>query len=141
MCPDGAPDPVALWTSSAFLESARTWVAAQLGPGGIRLTGEWQQTHARVWSSTIRFETTEGRIWFKVNGLGTVYEAKLVALLDELCPGLAPQLLAYDDAVAWSITETVGRCSGRKRSLTHCGGIGSGCFLDTARRSSPSPPI
>jgi hypothetical protein len=108
MCPDGAPDPVALWTSSAFLESARTWVAAQLGPGGIRLTGEWQQTHARVWSSTIRFETTEGRIWFKVNGLGTVYEAKVVALLDELCPGLAPQLLAYDDAVAWSITRDGG---------------------------------
>ncbi len=108
MCPDGVPDPVAVWTSSAFLESARTWVAAQLGPGGIRLTGEWQQTHARVWSSTIRFETTEGRIWFKVNGLGTVYEAKLVALLDELCPGLAPQLLAYDDAVAWSITRDGG---------------------------------
>ena len=108
MCPDGAPDPDAVWTSSAFLESARTWVAAQLGPGGIRLTGEWQQTYARVWSSTIRFETTEGRIWFKVNGLGTVYEAKLVALLDELCPGLAPQLLAYDDAVAWSITRDGG---------------------------------
>lgn len=108
MCPDGALDPVAVWTSSAFIESARSWVAAQLGPGGIRLTGEWQQTHARVWSSTIRFETTEGRIWFKVNGPGTAYEAKLVALLDELCPGLAPQLLGYDDAVAWSTTRDGG---------------------------------
>ena len=106
--PRRSPDPVAVWTSSAFIESARTWVAAQLGPGGIRLTGEWQQTHARVWSSTIRFETTEGRIWFKVNGPGTAYEAKLVALLDELCPGLAPQLLAHDDAVAWSITRDGG---------------------------------
>ena len=75
MCPDGTPDPVAVWTSSDFIESARTWVAAQLGPGGIRLTGEWQQTHARVWSSTIRFETTAGRVWFKVNGPGTAYEA------------------------------------------------------------------
>jgi Phosphotransferase enzyme family len=108
MCPDGAPDPVAVWTSSAFIESARSWVAAQLVPGGIRLTGEWQQTHARVWSSTIRFETTAGRVWFKVNGPGTAYEAKLVALLDELCPGLAPQLLGYDDAVAWSITRDGG---------------------------------
>ena len=108
MCPDGALDPVAVWTSSDFIESARTWVAAQLGPGGIRLTGEWQQTHARVWSSTIRFETTAGRVWFKVNGPGTAYEATLVALLDELCPGLAPQLLGYDDAVAWSITRDGG---------------------------------
>ena len=108
MCPDGTPDPVAVWTSSDFIESARTWVAAQLGPGGIRLTGEWQQTHARVWSSTIRFETTAGRVWFKVNGPGTAYEAKLVALLDELCPGLASQLLAYDDALAWSITRDGG---------------------------------
>ena len=87
MCPDGAHDPVDLWTSSPFIESARTWVAAQLGPGGIRLTGEWEQTHARVWSSTIRFETTEGRVWFKVNGPGTAYEARLVALLDELLSG------------------------------------------------------
>jgi hypothetical protein len=83
-------------------------MAAQLGPGDIRLTGEWEQTHARVWSSTIRFETTEGRVWFKVNGPGTAYEARLVALLDELRPGLAPQLLAYDEAVAWSMTRDGG---------------------------------
>ena len=108
MCADGALDPVDLWTSTTFIESARTWTAAQLGPGGVRLTGEWEQTHARVWSSTIRFETTEGRVWFKVNGPGTAYEAKLVALLDELRPGLAPQLLAYDEAVAWSMTRDGG---------------------------------
>ncbi|HXD27014.1 MAG TPA: hypothetical protein VN609_13855 [Propionibacteriaceae bacterium] len=108
MCADGALDPVDLWTSTTFIESARTWTAAQLGPGGIRLTGKWEQTHARVWSSTIRFETTEGRVWFKVNGPGTAYEAKLVGLLDELRPGLAPQLLADDEAVAWSMTRDAG---------------------------------
>jgi hypothetical protein len=46
-------DPVALWTSSAFIEDTRAWVAEQLAPRGIRLTGEWEQPHARVWSSTI----------------------------------------------------------------------------------------
>ena len=86
---DGAHDPVALWTSSAFIEAARSWVEAQLGPAGIRLTGEREQTHARVWSSAIRFETTEDCAWFKVNGLGTAYEGTLVALPDELSPGLA----------------------------------------------------
>ena len=56
------PDPVALWTSSVFVEEARAWVAAQLAPRGSRLTGEWEQPHARVWSSTIRFETLRSRL-------------------------------------------------------------------------------
>jgi Phosphotransferase enzyme family len=105
---DGVPDLVALWTSSPFVAAARTWVAAQLAPRDIRLTSEWEQTHARVWSSTIRFESTEGRVWFKVNGTGTAYEAALLALLDELRPGLAPAVLAYDDTRAWSITRDAG---------------------------------
>jgi hypothetical protein len=99
-----ATNPVALWTSRAFIEEARAWVAAQLAPRGSRLTGVWEQPHVRVWSSTIRFETTEGRVWFKVNASGTAYEAALVALLDELRPALAPEVLAYDDARAWSLT-------------------------------------
>jgi Phosphotransferase enzyme family len=107
MKPDGV-DPLALWTSSAFVEEARAWVAAKLALRGIRLTGEWEQPHARVWSSTIRFETTEGRFWFKVNGSGTAYEASLVALLNELCPGLTPEVLAYDSAEAWSLTRHAG---------------------------------
>jgi Phosphotransferase enzyme family len=103
-----APDLVALWTSRAFVEEARAWVAAQLAPRGSRITGEWKQPHVRVWSSTIRFETTEGRVWFKVNGNGTAYEAALIALLGELRPGLAPEVLAHDDVRAWSLTRDGG---------------------------------
>ena len=103
-----APDPVGLWTSEAFIEEARVWVAAQLARRGSRPTGGWGQPHTRVWSSTIRFETTEGRVWFKVNGSGTAYEAALVALLGELCPGLAPDVIAYDPARAWSLTRDGG---------------------------------
>ena len=102
------PDPVALWTSSVFVEEARAWVAAQLAPRGSRLTGEWEQPHARVWSSTIWFETTEGRVWLKVNGSGTAYEAALMALLGELRPGLAPDVIAHDDNRRWSLTRDGG---------------------------------
>jgi hypothetical protein len=84
------PDAVALWTSSAFVEEARAWVGEQLARRGSRLTGEWKQPHVRVWSSTIRFETTEGRIWFKVNARGTAYEAALVALLGTWRSAAAP---------------------------------------------------
>ena len=59
MTPDDQ-DPVTLWTSRAFVDEARAWVEAQLAPHGIRLTGQWEQPHVRVWSTTIRFETTEG---------------------------------------------------------------------------------
>lgn len=103
-------DPVALWTSTAFIDDVRTWVAAQLAPRGARLTGEWEQPHARAWSSAIRFETTSreglgsGRVWFKVNGSGTAYEASLIAVLGELCPGLAPDVTAYDEVRPWSLT-------------------------------------
>jgi Phosphotransferase enzyme family len=102
------PGPVALWTSNAFVEEARAWVAAQLARHDSALTGGWEQPHARVWSSTIRFETTEGRVWFKVNGSGTAYEAELVALLGELRSGLAPDVIAYDRARAWSLTRDSG---------------------------------
>jgi hypothetical protein len=106
-------DPVALWTSRTFVDEARAWVEAQLASRGIRLTGQWEQPHVRVWSSTIRFETTshelgEGRVWFKVNGSGTAYEASLVGLLGELYPGLAPDVLAHDDSRAWSLTRDAG---------------------------------
>jgi hypothetical protein len=103
-----ALDSVALWTGSAFVEEARAWVAAQLALRGGRLTGEWEQPHVRVWSSTIRFETSEGPVWFKVNASGTAYETPLVALLDELRPGLAPEVLAHDDTRAWSLTRDGG---------------------------------
>jgi hypothetical protein len=101
-------DPVALWTSNAFLEEVWAWVAAQLAGGGSRLTGGWEQPHTRAWSSTIRFETTEGRVWFKVNGSGTAHEAGLLALLGELRPGLAPEVIAYDQVRAWSLTRDGG---------------------------------
>ena len=103
-----AQDPVALWTSRAFIQQAQAWVAAQLAPSGSRLTGEWDQPHARAWSSAIRFETTDGRVWFKVNSGGTAYEASLIALLGELSPGLAPDVIAHDEARFWSLTRDAG---------------------------------
>lgn len=103
MTPDDQ-DPVTLWTSRAFVDEVRAWVEAQLAPHGIRLTGQWEQPHVRAWSTTIRFETTEGPVWFKVNGSGTAYEASLVGMLGELYPGLAPDVLAHDNRRAWSLT-------------------------------------
>jgi hypothetical protein len=115
-----AHDFLTLWTSSAFVVEARAWVAAQLAPRGIRLTGELELAHTRVWSSTIKFETTAGRVWFKVNGIGTAYEAELIAVLDELHPGLAPDVLGHDNARGWSLTPDAGPVL---RSIAGPGGL------------------
>ena len=82
---------VELWTSTAFLDEAREWVADRLAELGARLTGEWEQPHARSWSSAIRFETTVGRVWFKVNGVGTRHEASLVPTGRRAGPGPGPR--------------------------------------------------
>jgi hypothetical protein len=83
-------------------------VSEQLADRGMWLTGEWEQTHARPWSSALRFETTDGRVWFKVNGPGTVHEASLVRLIDERVPGLVPEVLAVDLTRGWSVSRDGG---------------------------------
>jgi hypothetical protein len=99
---------VATWTSPAFGEQVRAWVADRLGELDVELTREGVQPHARPWSSAIRFETTAGRVWFKVNGAGTRHEATLVRELDRLVPGLVPEVLAVDAARGWSLSRDGG---------------------------------
>lgn len=98
----------ALWTSPAFHEQVRGWVRARAADHGLELTGEWAQPHARPWSSALRFETTDGRIWFKVNGTGTAHEPALVRLLSARVPGLVPDVLAVDTDLGWSLTRDGG---------------------------------
>lgn len=100
--------PVALWSSDAFVDEARAWVADQVRPLGLTLTGEWEQPHCRPWSSAIRFESDGGRLWFKVNGPGIRYEAALVDLLSRVVPDLVPTLLADDTERAWTLTRDAG---------------------------------
>ncbi|NUR05596.1 MAG: phosphotransferase [Nocardioidaceae bacterium] len=99
---------VAHWTSEEFLDEVRAWVAGRLAEHGLQPTGEWEQPHAREWSSAIRFETTGGRVWFKVNGRATAFEPRLVRLLADLSPGLVPDQLATDVERAWSLSRDGG---------------------------------
>jgi hypothetical protein len=101
-------DRVELWTSAAFLLAAQEWVAGELAARGVQLTGDWDQPHARVWSSAIRFETTDGRVWLKVNGPGTAHEPALVRLIDERVPGLVPEVLAVHPSLSWSLSRDGG---------------------------------
>ena len=99
---------VEVWTSAAFHGEVEAWVRERLADLGIRPTGEWAQPHTRSWSSTISFETTAGRVWFKVNGAGTRHEPALVELLSELAPDLVPEVLAVCLDRGWSLTRDGG---------------------------------
>jgi hypothetical protein len=100
--------PVELWTSEPFLDEARNWVGEAVGSVGMTLTGEWEQPHARPWSSALRFETDQGRVWFKVNGPGTGHEAALTRALARHVPALVPELLAVDPDRGWSLMRDAG---------------------------------
>lgn len=101
-------DRVELWTSEAFLVEARAWVADQLASRAVELTGDWDQPHARPWSSAVRFETTDGRVWLKVNGPGTSHEPALIQLLDARLPGVVPEVLAVHPTLGWSLSRDGG---------------------------------
>ena len=106
-----------VWSSEPFLAEVTGWVRREAGDAGLQLTGEWEQPHVAPWSSTVRFGTQDGGIWFKVNGAGTVaalapeaggltedQQARLVSVLPELeswCAELAasgiPTTVNHDD--------------------------------------------
>jgi hypothetical protein len=101
---------VELWTSAPFRAEAEAWVAEQLRPLGVRLTGgSERQPHARAWSSAARFDVSgEQRVWFKVDGPGSRHEPALLRLLAERVPGLVPEVLAVDVARGWSLCRDAG---------------------------------
>jgi len=99
---------VELWTSAAFHEEATVWVAEQLGPLGVRLSGESAHPHTRPWSTAVRYGSTAGPVWFKANGTGTAHEPALLRLLGERVPRLVPEVLAVSLDRGWSLTRDAG---------------------------------
>lgn len=99
---------VAVWTSPAFHAEAADWVRDACLGAGIELTGEVEQPHARPWSSAIRFGSTAGPVWFKVNGVGTRHEPPLLETLARLVPDLVADVLGVDAARGWSLTLDAG---------------------------------
>ena len=99
---------VDLWGSMDFVERAMGWVREAAARDGFELTGRWEQPHLRVWSSTIRYETTAGALWFKVNGPGTAFEPAVMSVLTERVPDLLPELVAVDVDRGWSLMHDAG---------------------------------
>ena len=100
--------PLDLWTSREFAAEVTSWVRSVAEPAGELITGEVEQPHLRPWSSTIRFQTASGALWFKVNGPGTLFEPALLVVLAQRAPDLVPDVLAVDPARGWTLMRDAG---------------------------------
>lgn len=100
----GAPDPYDL---AVFLEAgkrnqadSRAWIDSVLP---VPLTGPVEVTKESPWSLVATVPTAAGRLWFKENRAGTIYEAALVQALARWAPEQVLEPVAVEPARGWSL--------------------------------------
>jgi Phosphotransferase enzyme family len=92
-----------------WLHEICAWIAQQIEPLKIRLTGNFQQLNASSSFSLIRFETTGPAVWFKAVGKPNTHEFNIVSILTTLFPAHLPPIVAIcPEWNAWLTTETEG---------------------------------
>jgi hypothetical protein len=77
-----------------WLRETCRWIAQQIEPLKIRLTGNFRQLNASPSFSLIRFETTGPAVWFKAVGKPNTHEFNIVSTLATLFPAYLPPILA-----------------------------------------------
>jgi hypothetical protein len=92
-----------------WLRELCTWIAQQIEPLKIKLTGTFRQLNASASFSLMRFETTGPAVWFKAAGKPNSHEFKIVSILATLFPAYLPPILAVRPQWnAWLTTEAEG---------------------------------
>ncbi len=69
----------AVWRDAAWRARIEAWAAGQLESVGRRIVGPTDQPHVRPWSTALRIPTDGGVVWCKAAGVGSVFEARLLA--------------------------------------------------------------
>jgi len=80
------------------------WIAEQ-----VEVTGEIEQPHVRPWATALRVPTGRGDVWFKASRGAFAYEARVLAILAPLDPGLLPEVLAARPDEGWLLLAGAGR--------------------------------
>jgi hypothetical protein len=94
-------------------DDASEWVTSSCADLGLVVASPGELLHNRPWSCAVSYEIreadgTDGRVWFKANGIGTRQEPPLISALGALVPDLVPEVLAIDAERAWSLTRDAG---------------------------------
>jgi hypothetical protein len=89
-----------------WLREMCTWIAQQIDPLKIRLTGNFRQLNASSSFSLMRFETTGPAVWLKAVGKPNSHEFNIVSALATLFPAYLPPIIAVrPEWNAWLTTE------------------------------------
>jgi hypothetical protein len=95
------------------MSEVTAWVTSSCADLGLVVTSPGERTHDQPWSYAVvhdirEADGTDGRVWFKANGIGTRHEPELISALGSLVPDLVPEVLAIDAERAWSLTRDAG---------------------------------
>src|SRR5438105_11629152 len=94
------------WVSdarSAWLDTVRTWLHAELCARGLMPSGEFECVRERPWAIVLRVPTPEGFVYFKAAGLGGRHEPGLVSELAQRWSDRVPTPLAIDRRCGWML--------------------------------------
>ncbi|GAB3459494.1 phosphotransferase [Streptomonospora sediminis] len=97
-----------LWDDPGRRDGIHHWVQACLAERGERLLADPPRVRVRPWSTTARFSSTAGPVWFKANAPGGAFEAALHGALYTWVPGRVLTPLGVDVQRGWSLLPDAG---------------------------------
>jgi hypothetical protein len=96
-----------------------SWIAQEIEPMKIRLTGNFRQLNASTSFTLMRIETTGPAVWLKAVGQPNCHEFTIVSILATLFPAYLPPILAVrPECNAWLTTEAEGTSPDADSSFT-----------------------
>lgn len=97
-----------LWQQSQWQQRAYQWIRDTVQSNGLGSVFSIEQTHVRTWSTVLRIKTSSGLFWFKANNARFIHEASLLDQLSLCCGPSIPQLVAWEKAEGWFLSEHAG---------------------------------
>ncbi|WP_155998748.1 phosphotransferase [Streptomonospora sp. PA3] len=99
---------LSLWDDPDQRDELHSWVRACLAERGERLLADPPRVRVRPWSTTARFSSTAGPVWFKASAPGGEFEAALHGALYTWVPGSVLTPLGMDVKRGWSLLPGAG---------------------------------
>lgn len=105
--------PTVPWYRPGWRADARRWAATRLAERGHVLTAEPEQVRAWERSALWRFDTSNGKVYFKAVTPTFAYEPRLTQALGDWHPGWFPPVLARDEERRWMLLGDAGPHTGQ----------------------------
>lgn len=94
---------LALWEDPGPRNEVTAWVEGRVAERGGALLPVPPRVRVRPWSTTARFATSLGTVWFKAGAPGADFEAALAGALHAWAPGRVLTPVAVDAKRGWAL--------------------------------------